>query len=904
MSAALDNNAINLLETIRLNIHTEYDNIQKFNDSIIERRKKELHNNVDILHSTLVQLYQKVKKGELNKPEAKQLAIKILNNIEFENGTGYFWVTNREKPFPKMISHSFLPELNGEILNDSTYNCVDGSNKNLFVEMVDITDEKQQGFVRYLWPRPGDPVNSGEKPKMSFVKLFEPWDWIIGTGVYMDDIEIKTRQKISEMVKHLNETITKRMVSESGYCFIFGEDNFMYVHPYLSNHSGENLINPTTSNKILNDIKRAYYSGDKYMEYLWNRIDDRENYIYPKRVFIAKFEPLEWYICVSVYEYDFDRKVHQLTRTIIFSTFLFILIALILSLLVSHSITNPLKTLINHLKKTDSSGLPEKITLNTTTREIVTLKNTINHMIGSIEKYRKELREERDFSMGIINGSPDIICGLKNDGRITFINPAGEKLTEYKQKELYGKKFWELLETSSTEKLNTIKNKILSQDQQNLEIKVKTKTGQLLTLLWSSIHFFHHERHDIDIFGNCINISDRKKAENKLRHFQTYLSNIINSMPSSIIGIDAAGKVTQINNNAKQFFKLSDHQIIGEDIFTLLPYFDLSPKIISSIIHNKAPKKIRKNNLSLFGNTYFLELTIYPLENQTHPGAVIRIDDISERIKLEEMMIQSEKMMSIGGLAAGMAHEINNPIAGMLQNALVIENKFSDKLPKNYAIAEKLNLDLKKIRQYMEERNIIKHLELIHTSGVRAAEIVANMLSFARKSESKFKYMEIPKIVESTLEILKNDYDMKKKYDFMKINIVKNYADYQPKIKCEETKIQQVFMNILKNGAEAMMSEPETRNPVFIINVFPKANYLYIEFENNGPSIPTNIRKRIFEPFFTTKRSWSGTGLGLSVSYFIITRNHNGEMWVESKENSNTRFVIQLPIESKNEKNS
>ncbi len=901
LSAALDNNAVNLLETIKLNIQTEYDNIHNFNASIVERRKKELQNNIEILHSTLKQIHEKVMRGELHNQEAKQLATDILNNIKFDDGIGYFWVTNREKPFPKMISHSFLPELNGKILDDTVYNAVLGSNKNLFVEMVDITTKKKQGFVRYLWPKPGDPPISGRKSKLSFVKLFEPWDWIIGSGVYMDDIEVKTNQRISRVVEQLNKTIAKRMVSESGYCFIFGEDNFMYVHPYLANRSGENLINPTTSNKILNDIKKAYYSGGKYMEYMWNRIDDRENFIYPKRVFINKFEPLGWYICVSVYKYDFDHKVRKLTNSIMFNTLLFIVIALGLSLLISRSITKPLKLLIDRIKITDSSGLPEKLTLKTTTREINTLKNTINNMIVSIEKYRTEIREERDFSMGIINGSPDIICGLKNDGRITFINPAGVKLTGYEEQKLYEKKLWDLLDETDESRIADIKNKILHQNQRNLEIKIKTKSGKPLTLLWNSIPFFQHNRQNIDIFGNCINISDRKKAENKLRFFQNYLSNIINSMPSSIIGIDATGKITQINDNAKKFFRLSNQKIIGRDIFTLLPYLDLSQQMIANIIRDRKPKQIQKNNLSLFDKSFFLEITIYPLEDQNRTGAVIRIDDISERIKLEEMMIQSEKMMSVGGLAAGMAHEINNPIAGMLQNAMVIKNKFSRDLPNNFAVAKKLDLDLEKVQQYIQERNITKHLDLINSAGVRAAEIITNMLSFARKSESKFKYMKMPVIIDNTLEILKTDYNMKKKYDFMKINIIKNYAEDQPKIKCEETKIQQVFMNILKNGAEAMMSGDRNTAPTFIINVFSKDGNIYIEFENNGPPIPPEIRKRIFEPFFTTKRTWSGTGLGLSVSYFIIARNHNGEMWVESKKNNNTAFVIELPIEKKND---
>lgn len=111
-------------------------------------------------------------------------------------------------------------------------------------------------------------------------------------------------------------------------------------------------------------------------------------------------------------------------------------------------------------------------------------------------------------------------------------------------------------------------------------------------------------------------------------------------------------------------------------------------------------------------------------------------------------------------------------------------------------------------------------------------------------------------------------------------------------------------MNILKNGAEAMFTDGDVSIiPKFIIRIFEHEAYVRIEIENNGPSIPENVKKRIFEPFFTTKDIGKGTGLGLSVSYFIITKNHNGKMWVESDDSSGVRFIIQLPFQFEGEEN-
>ncbi len=271
--------------------------------------------------------------------------------------------------------------------------------------------------------------------------------------------------------------------------------------------------------------------------------------------------------------------------------------------------------------------------------------------------------------------------------------------------------------------------------------------------------------------------------------------------------------------------------------------------------------------------------------------------DITDRVQMQEIMIQNEKMMSIGGLAAGMAHEINNPIAGIMQNASVILNRLTKKSPKNREIADKLNVDFDKISAFMEERKIIKMVRLIRETGLHASEIISNMLSFSRKSESKFKEIEIAKTIDDTIKLLENDYDMKKHYDFKNIRIIKNYQPELTTVHAQESKIKQVIMNILKNGAEAMAEENKpTKQPQFMINVYQENNYIYIELENNGPSIPEKDKKRIFEPFFTTKSEGRGTGLGLSISYFIITKDHGGEMYIESNESFGVRFVIRLPI--------
>jgi len=275
-------------------------------------------------------------------------------------------------------------------------------------------------------------------------------------------------------------------------------------------------------------------------------------------------------------------------------------------------------------------------------------------------------------------------------------------------------------------------------------------------------------------------------------------------------------------------------------------------------------------------------------------GAVIRIDDVTDQVQIEEMMIHSEKMMSVGSLAAGMAHELNNPLAGMMQNAQVLVSRLSGSMPINEKTADQIGVSMDAIREYMEKREIIHLAELINASGKRAAKIIRNMLSFARKSESKRMAYRLSEILDKTIEIACSDYDLTTNYDFKQIHIVREYDDTVPFVFCDESKIQQVFWNILKNGAEAMQENKTSAR--FNLRIYQSNDWVSVEIEDNGPGMDKPIRKRVFEPFFTTKGKEKGTGLGLAVSYFIVVKDHGGKISIESDKGLGTKFIIQLKI--------
>ncbi len=452
---------------------------------------------------------------------------------------------------------------------------------------------------------------------------------------------------------------------------------------------------------------------------------------------------------------------------------------------------------------------------------------------------------------------------------------------------------------SESEAKNLI-SKTISDGPRIFEWQAKRKNGELfwVEVALKSTEIMGKNR----VLAVVRNIDDRKRAEMELEKARNYINNIINSMPSIVIGVNKECQITHWNEEAEKTIGINKNEAAGQPLEKVFPnitrQLDNIKKSIESreVIKNSQLKNVIKNELG------YVDLTVYPLISNGVEGAVIRIDDVTERVKLEEMMIQSEKMMSVGGLAAGMAHEINNPLAGILQNTQVVLNRLTNKMKANEIAAEECGTNFEAIKAFMEKRKIIEMLKAVNITGNRASKIVENMLSFSRKSESKLSSHDIVKILDDTVELAANDYDLKKKYDFRQIKIIRHYEKDIPPVYCERSNLQQVILNILKNGAQAMTEEKfknkklkqKGKAPCFTFRINFTGELIKLELEDNGPGMDEETRKRAFEPFYTTKDVDVGTGLGLSVSYFIITEQHNGKMSLESTKGMGTKVKIYL----------
>lgn len=393
-------------------------------------------------------------------------------------------------------------------------------------------------------------------------------------------------------------------------------------------------------------------------------------------------------------------------------------------------------------------------------------------------------------------------------------------------------------------------------------------------------------------------IARHESTEELLRETQEYTKTMINSMPSILIAVTPEGYITHWNLAAIRSTGIDAEDALGGHINRIYPELPVNHTLIKETISSGEPYLRESIQQGQGPNATFFDLTLYPLIAEDISGAVILAENVTKRVRVESMLIQNEKMMSLGEMAAGMAHEINNPLAGILNNAQNVVRRMSSDLRANNEAAEKHGIDLLSMHDYMQERGILQFLQSIRESGEQAAQIVTNMLEFSRSNYKNHQLHDVTQLIDGALELTRKSLELKTSMGVEMPNIRKEYDDNLPLIPCSSTEIQQVLVNLVRNAAQAFTSDEygPPLDPEVLIKLHLDDQFIVIEIKDNGPGMPNEVKKHIFEPFFTTKDVGKGTGLGLSVTYFIISEHHKGSIDVESWPGKGTTFTIKLPV--------
>ncbi len=519
-------------------------------------------------------------------------------------------------------------------------------------------------------------------------------------------------------------------------------------------------------------------------------------------------------------------------------------------------------------------------------------------VVGEIEDITQRERAEKLLRL-VVESAPNGIVMVDSTGRVVLVNQQTEKYFGYRREELLGQQVEILIPERFRARHPEYRAGFIAENR----ARAMGLGRSLFGLRKDGSEFpieiglspIETDQESL-VLGAIVDITERVQVDHELQRMRSYLKNIIDSMPSVLVGVDTAGRVTEWNQSAVQATGVPTERAVGESFATLFPEFESQLENIEEAIRSHTPIRTERLINERQGQTHYADVMVYPLLESGAGGAVIRIDDITNRVRIEQMMVQTEKMMSVGGLAAGMAHEINNPLSGVLQSSQNIQRRLSPDLEVNRQTAEALGVDLRLVYQYLQERGILEFVDAIQQSASRASRIVADMLAFSRGTTTEFQPARIKEILDTVVRLAGSDYDLKKKYDFKQIEIV---CDFDPDLEwvvCDHTQIEQVFLNLVKNAAQAM-SLGDSPPPHRIILRTRKENaYARIEVEDNGPGMDEQTRRRVFEPFFTTKAVGVGTGLGLSVSYFMITEQHKGTIDVTSTPGGGSCFTVRLPL--------
>jgi two-component system NtrC family sensor kinase len=413
----------------------------------------------------------------------------------------------------------------------------------------------------------------------------------------------------------------------------------------------------------------------------------------------------------------------------------------------------------------------------------------------------------------------------------------------------------------------------------DFEVEWKKKNGEKITVLLASSAKKDEKGTIIGYEGLNIDITERKKMERELKEANDFLMNLIESSVDGIIVTDMNGGILIFNKGAESLLGYTSEEVVEKMNIRSI----YQPGVAKEVMD-----KLRSPDFGGVG-----KLTSFPIFHRRKDGELVEGDlsasiiydekgkeiasvgifkDLRERLRIErelqkmqEALLQSEKLAAMGRLTSQIAHELNNPIYGIMNTLELLKTE----IPPESKRRRILELSLSEIQ--------------------RLSEMLRNMLSFSKPEEEKRRLVKLDELIEGILLM------MEKQMRESNIQVETSFDPGIPEIMASTNQMRQVMLNIFKNAKEAM-----PKGGTLFIRTSKEDNRILIQIQDTGIGIPEEIRAKIFEAFFTTKQKVKGVGLGLSVCYGII-KDHGGDIKVESQEGKGTTFAINLPIKTQNQ---
>jgi two-component system NtrC family sensor kinase len=369
-------------------------------------------------------------------------------------------------------------------------------------------------------------------------------------------------------------------------------------------------------------------------------------------------------------------------------------------------------------------------------------------------------------------------------------------------------------------------------------------------------------------------ISEAKRLEASLTESNEFLQRLVNSMVGVVVAADMDGKILFANQSAKRVLGYEPAELVGQSLVSLAPREDLrnARRLLEK---NKGQVQgIRTKVFTKDGGEVPVRLNSSYVYRDGEPVASVGIfTDLREKLKMEDHLVQarmqvvhSEKLARLGRMAAGIAHELNNPLTGITVYAELLK----DSLPVDHPGQGDLNF-------------IIEDAE-------RCRDIVKGLLEYSRQGELRVEEVDLTEVVKEAFNLIRDN------SVFLHVEVVRNYFPEPLMIQCDRKLLRQIFINLLMNAVDAMNG----RGILTVTTYMDKEDYRCVEVSDTGSGIDKDHMRKVFDPFFTTKEVGKGTGLGLSVAFGVATR-HGGEISVKETGPRGTTFLVRLPAQAPQE---
>ena len=559
-----------------------------------------------------------------------------------------------------------------------------------------------------------------------------------------------------------------------------------------------------------------------------------------------------------------ERTIANVRNKVWLISTLMAIIGAMIGLIISRRITKPLMGLTESARAISQERLDEIIHISSKEKdEIGILTDTFNIMSVNLRDRIEELKGTKRFLWNVLENANDFIYMVDLKGNFTFLNQKIEEFG-YKKSELINKPFPTIL--TEKYKRRRFTKTIREGLQQNYEIEIKCKNGEVRSAVLSISPLQETNNKITGILGILRDITDRKKAEEKLFRESQKLDDIVKGIGAGLTIVDINRNVLWANRIIEEWYGPLE-KIKGKKCYEIYmgtgKMCESCPTEVSlkdgKTAHNSEKRMTQK------GEEREFYITSTPIKDET--GKIVQalelVQDVTERKLLENELAKAEKMAVVGEIAAGVAHEIRNPLGSIITALHLLSSENGVKTE--------------------DERSAL--VSVLKNESDRLSKILSDFLNFARPREPKITMNNINLLIEEVLHL--SDFGHVGKDE---INIKKDLEPEMPVIPIDGDQIKQVLWNIVLNGLQAMKNGGELK-----IESKLHEKDVQISIADNGTGISDEELEKIFVPFYTDKKG--GSGLGLSIAQRIVN-SHKGDIEVDSSINEGTRFKIILPISS------